>query len=299
MLQADEPLKESPQQIDVLITTHGIQVFHRQPFGVFRKDRLIQNKLKELLDARGKSLYWLAKMSGVGYQRLHLHYRNRAQMIRYPLEKICKTLKCGVGDVLEMVDRKKQSQYVREDRNVSETLEYGCGRSKWNNSVFGAPRRWMLTKDGMGVEATYQRGAPNQPDFFFSVVWQVDVGKSEKDDNPELARIVCLKVESPRNHEKNTLLNDLKRRFINGLLAGTLQSKVLAKGYGWNEEYLRRSDGDIRNYRTTTVFRVILGDSQIKATPKETIKAVHADIGPMVDDVLWPFGKKLETYFGR
>jgi len=69
---------------------------------------LTQNKLKELLDGRGKSLYWLAKMSGVGYQRLHLHYRNRAQMIRYPtLEKICQTLKCEVGDVLEMVDRKK------------------------------------------------------------------------------------------------------------------------------------------------------------------------------------------------
>jgi hypothetical protein len=67
VLQADEPLKESLQQIDILITTHGIQVISQATLRRLQKgDRLIQNKPKELLDARGKSLYWLAKMSGVG-----------------------------------------------------------------------------------------------------------------------------------------------------------------------------------------------------------------------------------------
>jgi len=60
---------------------------------------------------------------------------------------------------------------------MSNSLDFGCGSSTGNDSVFGALRHWVRSKNGVGVEATYNRGRPRKAveDFFFSVVWQIEV----------------------------------------------------------------------------------------------------------------------------
>lgn len=72
---------------------------------------MIVSNLEELLKERGRTLYWLAGETGVRYQRLLLHKRSKAQMIKFDtLEKICLALECAPGDLLEIVSSKKRKK---------------------------------------------------------------------------------------------------------------------------------------------------------------------------------------------
>jgi putative transcriptional regulator len=65
---------------------------------------MISTRLEELLDKRERTLYWLAKESGVGYKTIHKLARGRADSIKFDiLDKICTLLECTPGDVLIQV----------------------------------------------------------------------------------------------------------------------------------------------------------------------------------------------------
>ena len=65
---------------------------------------MIATRLEELLGKRERTLYWLAKESGVGYKTLHKLARGRADSIKFDiLDKICTLLECTPGDVLIQV----------------------------------------------------------------------------------------------------------------------------------------------------------------------------------------------------
>jgi putative transcriptional regulator len=67
--------------------------------------RMIKIKVAEVLAEQGKSLYWLAKESGVPYTTLVRWRKAGADSVHLEvLEKICRALGCGVEDVLVMVD---------------------------------------------------------------------------------------------------------------------------------------------------------------------------------------------------
>src|SRR5437016_1198549 len=95
------------------------------------------------------------------------------------------------------------SNLLRGNR-MSESLEFGKGSSKGNDSVYGAPRKWVRTKNGTGVEATYHRGWPKEPDSFFAVLWQIEVERGQANKS-ESARTVRLQVCSSR-YDKNPCL---------------------------------------------------------------------------------------------
>lgn len=73
---------------------------------------MIQVKLKELLEARGRTRYWLAKETGIQYGTLmrieQAELSNRIELST--LDKLCRTLRCQPGDLLVWVDDAQQER---------------------------------------------------------------------------------------------------------------------------------------------------------------------------------------------
>jgi len=67
---------------------------------------MIDVRLKELLETRGRSRYWLANETGVEYNTLARIERaglsNRIEL--RVLDEICRALECQPGDILVWVD---------------------------------------------------------------------------------------------------------------------------------------------------------------------------------------------------
>jgi hypothetical protein len=175
---------------------------------------------------------------------------------------------------------------------MSDILDFGQGRSKNNNSAFGAPQRWVRTKDGVGIKATYNGGVPKNPEFFFSVIWQINMQKPSQAKNPESPRTVRLELEAPR-YDNNRSLNDLKREVGKALLDSDFCGAAEAADYECIPGR-RRSDDYMRENLTTTLFRVIIAEHQIKPAAEHNIQAVHDTLHPYVDQVLLSIRGKTE-----
>lgn len=67
---------------------------------------MIEVRLKEFLEKRGRTRYWLAKESGINYDTLarieRAEHTNRIEL--RVLDEICKALDCQPGDILVRVD---------------------------------------------------------------------------------------------------------------------------------------------------------------------------------------------------
>ena len=64
---------------------------------------MIRLTLQDALDKKGKSIYWLAKMTGLRYATLHRLAKKEVEKVDLKvLEKICRALDCEPGDLLEM-----------------------------------------------------------------------------------------------------------------------------------------------------------------------------------------------------
>jgi putative transcriptional regulator len=67
---------------------------------------MIEVRLKQVLEARGRTRYWLAKESGLDYNTLARIERaessNRIEL--RVLDEICRALECQPGDILVRVD---------------------------------------------------------------------------------------------------------------------------------------------------------------------------------------------------
>jgi len=70
---------------------------------------MIQVRLRELLEARGKSRYWLAQETGIQFNTLTRIERaessNRIEL--RVLDEICRALECQPGDLLIRIDDDK------------------------------------------------------------------------------------------------------------------------------------------------------------------------------------------------
>ena len=71
---------------------------------------MIRVQIDQLLKARGRSFYWLAKETGVSHTTLWRLKKDKAQGITFnTLEAICRTLKCQPGDVLRVARKAAKS----------------------------------------------------------------------------------------------------------------------------------------------------------------------------------------------
>ena len=71
---------------------------------------MIEIRIDELLEERGRTFYWLAKETGISHSTLWRLKTGRAVGINFPtLDQICRVLGCHPGDVLKLEDEKRRS----------------------------------------------------------------------------------------------------------------------------------------------------------------------------------------------
>jgi putative transcriptional regulator len=71
---------------------------------------MIQVRLKEVLDERGKSVYWLNRQTNVALSTLYAIVKSKRTSIDFGvLDAICEALECPAGDILVHVPTKKKS----------------------------------------------------------------------------------------------------------------------------------------------------------------------------------------------
>lgn len=70
---------------------------------------MIEVCIDQLLKARGRTFYWLAKETGISHTTLWRLKKGKALGINFiTLEKLCETLDCQPGDVFTFVNEKRQ-----------------------------------------------------------------------------------------------------------------------------------------------------------------------------------------------
>ena len=71
----------------------------------------IQVRLTDLLEARGKTIYWLAKQAETDFSTLYRIRDGKARGIRFDLlARVCEALECQPGDLLELADGKPRAK---------------------------------------------------------------------------------------------------------------------------------------------------------------------------------------------
>ena len=72
---------------------------------------IIEVRIDELLEERGRSFYWLSKQTGVSHTTLWRLKKAKALGINFvTLEKICQALECQPGDVLRLKSEKQSGK---------------------------------------------------------------------------------------------------------------------------------------------------------------------------------------------
>ena len=70
---------------------------------------MIEVRIDQLLKARGRTFYWLAKETGISHTTLWRLKKAKALGINFiTLEKLCETLGCQPGDVFAFMNQKRQ-----------------------------------------------------------------------------------------------------------------------------------------------------------------------------------------------
>lgn len=65
---------------------------------------MIKIKIRELLDNKDKSVYWLSKQTGITQNNLAIMINGETTSIKFDtLDKICDALECDVADVLKKI----------------------------------------------------------------------------------------------------------------------------------------------------------------------------------------------------
>jgi putative transcriptional regulator len=70
---------------------------------------MIEVRLKQVLQERGRTRYWLAKESGINYDTLaRIEAADHTNRIELRVDGICRALECQPGDLLVWADNSKR-----------------------------------------------------------------------------------------------------------------------------------------------------------------------------------------------
>ena len=81
---------------------------------------MIEIRVNELLEARGRTFYWLAKETGISHSTLWRLKKGKSVGINFnTLVSMCQALECQPGDVLKLASGKKsvKSKTARSKRD--------------------------------------------------------------------------------------------------------------------------------------------------------------------------------------
>ena len=71
----------------------------------------IQLRIKEILEEKGKTNYWLSQQLGMCYRNYHNIVTNQTSAVRFDtLERLCEILDVPVGDLFEQINDKQDSR---------------------------------------------------------------------------------------------------------------------------------------------------------------------------------------------
>ena len=80
---------------------------------------MIEIRVDQLLAEHGKTFYWLAKETGISHTTLWRLKKGKALGINFEtLEKMCKALKCQVGDVMALQPEKGNGKRATRKRVI-------------------------------------------------------------------------------------------------------------------------------------------------------------------------------------
>lgn len=72
---------------------------------------IIRLRIKEILEERGKSNYWLSQQLGMCYRNYHNIVTNKTSAIRFDtMERLCEILDIPVSELFEEVDVPKDTE---------------------------------------------------------------------------------------------------------------------------------------------------------------------------------------------
>ena len=75
---------------------------------------MIDIRVDQLLAAKGRTFYWLAKATGISHSTLWRLKKDKARGINFDtLEKLCNALSCHPGDLLTLAKSTKSSKSRR------------------------------------------------------------------------------------------------------------------------------------------------------------------------------------------
>lgn len=70
---------------------------------------IIRLRIKEILEKKGKSNYWLSQQLGMCYRNYHNIVTNQTSAIRFEtMERLCEILEISVGELFEQIDEPKE-----------------------------------------------------------------------------------------------------------------------------------------------------------------------------------------------
>ena len=85
----------------------------------------IELRLKQIMDARGISIYKMAKISGLRYETVKSYYNDSIYLMdKIVLAIFCSVLKCDINDLEVLVynDSAKDGETVKFEKSLEEVL---------------------------------------------------------------------------------------------------------------------------------------------------------------------------------
>lgn len=83
---------------------------------------MIEIRVDQLLEAQGRTFYWLAKETGISHTTLWRFKKGKALGINFEtLEKMCLVLRCQPGDLFTFVNETQSSKTRRPKKHAPGT----------------------------------------------------------------------------------------------------------------------------------------------------------------------------------
>jgi putative transcriptional regulator len=83
---------------------------------------MIEVRLKQVLETKGRTRYWLAKEADIHYSTLarieRAEHTNRIEL--RVLDELCRVLECQPGDLLVFVDERKSAGHAQKGTRKGE-----------------------------------------------------------------------------------------------------------------------------------------------------------------------------------
>ncbi len=92
---------------------------------------MIEIRVDQLLEAHGRTFYWLAKETGISHTTLWRFKKGKALGINFEtLEKMCQVLRCQPGDLLTFISEAQSRKRSTKKQGIVPVGQLSAGRAR-------------------------------------------------------------------------------------------------------------------------------------------------------------------------